>query len=60
MSLFHQPGCTCGSMKRIIAGCSFLCFDSLGVLLTVGAAEFLEGSNSAAPIVTTRPLRKVA
>src|SRR5579859_622396 len=39
-------------MKRIIAGCSFLCFASLGVLLTVGAAEFLEGSNSAAPGVS--------
>jgi hypothetical protein len=39
-------------MKRIIAGCSFLCFVSLGVILTVGAAEFLEGSNSAAPGVS--------
>src|SRR5580693_10497819 len=39
-------------MKRIIAGCSFLCFVSLGVFLTVGAAEFLEGSNSAAPGVS--------
>jgi hypothetical protein len=39
-------------MKRIIAGCSLLCFVSLGVLLTVGAAEFREGSNSAAPGVS--------
>src|SRR5580704_15589143 len=39
-------------MKRIIAGCSFLLFVSLGVFLTVGAAEFLEGSNSAAPGVS--------
>jgi len=39
-------------MKRVIAGCSFLCFVSLGVFLTVGAAEFLEGSNSAAPGVS--------
>jgi hypothetical protein len=47
-------------MKRIVAGCSFLCFVSLGVLLTFGAAELLEGSNSAAARVSKAAPYRVA